>query len=362
MGPKLYQSVTGRTVLTIAAKVRSKRQKRVVEHLSKVNPKLAIDYMSTFQGAGAKRADVNVRYGIESTKRHNFAVDGHDKLAGKPDGWILELLKAKTDPRTAKKPGDYKLGEWIGVEIECFIPLDNVLGDDWRDEYSEAFSSGERIVRDLLQVRKVRNVQMKHDGSINADDGCMALEFAVVFHKNDRSNLEALCNVLRELGAEVNKSCGLHVHLDCRDLFEAGRLNARKAGLRANRIVNALPVLAEMVPASRRANTYCRLGKSRRPSSSDRYWAVNTTALSRFKTIEVRLHSGTTSFSKINNWIDLLWLISREPRLTRGKVTDPGALFSRCRGIDASLRDYVVNRIAAFRVTDAEESATEQAA
>ena len=39
---------------------------------------------------------------------------------------------------------------------------------------------------------------------------------------------------------------------------------------------------------------------------NDRYYMINGTALKKYKTIEVRLHSGTTNFNKIKNWVELL--------------------------------------------------------
>ena len=70
-----------------------------------------------------------------------------------------------------------------------------------------------------------------------------------------------------------------------------------------------MPLLKKLVPSSRLSNSYCITDKSSLRNGS-RYYAINTDALKKFKTIEIRLHSGTTDFKKISNWIMLCYAIS----------------------------------------------------
>jgi hypothetical protein len=67
-----------------------------------------------------------------------------------------------------------------------------------------------------------------------------------------------------------------------------------------------LIALKEFVPESRRNNNdYCALSFS----ETNRYRAVNFTAFRKFKTLEIRLHSGTVDYTKIIAWIRLLELL-----------------------------------------------------
>jgi Putative amidoligase enzyme len=62
-----------------------------------------------------------------------------------------------------------------------------------------------------------------------------------------------------------------------------------------------------MVPKSRtRENTYCKLNPAGELNPNDRYYAINWCSWCEHKTIEVRLHSGTTSAEKIKNWVEIL--------------------------------------------------------
>jgi intergrase/recombinase len=65
-----------------------------------------------------------------------------------------------------------------------------------------------------------------------------------------------------------------------------------------------------MLPPTRTANKFCKRGEFKTfasaASQGDRYWGINATAFNRHKTIEIRMHSATTDYTKIINWIDIL--------------------------------------------------------
>ena len=82
-----------------------------------------------------------------------------------------------------------------------------------------------------------------------------------------------------------------------------------------DRIKNqTLIALKEFVPESRRNNTdYAALSFS----ETNRYRAVNFTAFRKYKTLEIRLHSGTVDYTKIIAWIrlcELLFVINTKPK------------------------------------------------
>lgn len=140
------------------------------------------------------------------------------------------------------------------------------------------------------------------------------------------NQLKKVTEALNEVGAQVNINCGLHVHIDGRDLTkqQIGRVVLWYA--KWEKAIDA------MLPASRRANSnrYCQsLDYVVKPLSdalwqnnhrikfwsnpvgwvdgvNGRYSKVNLNSYIRYGSIEFRQHSGTTEFEKISNWIMLL--------------------------------------------------------
>ncbi|MBL7997464.1 MAG: amidoligase family protein [Candidatus Kapabacteria bacterium] len=133
------------------------------------------------------------------------------------------------------------------------------------------------------------------------------------------NQLQIVCRVLNDMGAMVNKSCGLHIHFDANgfDLNTWKNLYLNYAELEES--------LDSILPASRRANTnnYCKSIKTRgyrtaisganslreiedAITSRSRYYKLNTQSFWRQRTVEFRQHSGTVEYEKISNWILLL--------------------------------------------------------
>jgi hypothetical protein len=137
------------------------------------------------------------------------------------------------------------------------------------------------------------------DGECQAGDD-RGHELCVLATESEiESVIEKVCSVLNDrLDASVNQTCGLHVHLDQR---------RRVASKAYSRLVKALPLLASVVPSSRLENQYCALNRDADSMRvTGRYWAINPKSLEKHRTLEVRLHSGTTDPVKIISWIRLL--------------------------------------------------------
>jgi hypothetical protein len=130
---------------------------------------------------------------------------------------------------------------------------------------------------------------------------------------------------LKELGASVNKTCGMHVHLDMRnrDVKECYKALVKKQ-----------KVLREMVAKHRLTSGYCKENKhkdfdtaisgeykeKRRYDSWSRSWykdkvctkqpegrsAINPNSYDKHQTLEVRLHEGTLNDKKIITWVKKL--------------------------------------------------------
>lgn len=156
------------------------------------------------------------------------------------------------------------------------------------------------------------------------------------------SVIERVCKVLNdELSARVDKTCGLHVHLDCRKMAKEPMYD---------RLTENVDFLMAMLPGSRRKSQYCRVNPKDRTlqemiDGSDRYWAINPRSISEHGTIELRAHSGTTDPIKIVQWIKLISFIA----YTR-KDKPPIASFSQlvAEGLNLHTVLYFVERYKKF--------------
>jgi len=175
----------------------------------------------------------------------------------------------------ALRPASFRYERAVGVELECIRP--------------ESVAS----VALPYWAREVFDGSVKTGGVRGK-----CLEYNVLCVRRDLEiRLYKICESLK--GHLVNRSCGFHVHLDCRGKGESEVWALCKK-------VNAwLYALRELVPESRRENEYCKFGASR----TDRYRAVNFMSFREHGTLEVRLHSGTVDYTKIISWIRLLELL-----------------------------------------------------
>ena len=326
---QVNQTKTGLNI-EVATTSRSNRQRRAIQDLLKSGDlRQLIDYLSSLNG----------KYHYVAVPR--YSSKGVDKLADKEPGAIKALFDKMLDTDASHRPIDSQTS-WIGVEIECMIPFSSVPGTqrtcpdcDGRGYHEATDEDGEPIgetedchrcgglgyledpstsrahgkLAEVFKAERIKYASIKSDGSIHAEEGCFPVEITVLTRLNSPENLKRCCEVLRKLGAMVNKSCGMHVHLDARHLNED---QVREVGTKFKR---CMPVLAAMVPPSRRSNRFCQLSVSK--LHGDRYYAVNLTAFRKYRTIEIRLHSSTTDFDKIIHWSRLLSCIATAERPKR---------------------------------------------
>lgn len=254
------------------------------------------------------------------------------------------------------KPGT---GRHIAVEIECVLNKDH-----------------EEVAKAMALAGLKKYVKVKHDGSIRAQgdqcavcsEGCQdedgsndcdadngecncscecergnenahAAEIVVCAHENDIAVvIEKTCKVLNDqFSAEVNKSCGLHVHIDMRRRdYEAA----------FSKLVKQQRLLYSMVPTTRVKNSYCK------PTSTTvmdtarnrgRYQGINPESYGKHRTIEVRLHSGTTNPVKIGVWVRLLMAIVK--RKSDSSIDSIDSLVNMVGLMDGM---YIVDRLKKF--------------
>ena len=135
----------------------------------------------------------------------------------------------------------------------------------------------------------------------------------------------ALQNVLAALenieGIRVDRSCGVHVHLDVNDL------SVKQVQATYSRYADFESQIDMVMPLSRRGdrNEWCRSTKNRKSQvnhtgintkqrlenavsgqCNGKYHKVNINKLTTYGTMEFRQHSGTHDFKKVINWISFL--------------------------------------------------------
>ncbi len=195
----------------------------------------------------------------------------------------------------------------FGVEIECYnaprqtlmqaLAANNLRAQN-RENYCDAHTGSYR-----------RAYRLVHDGSI---EGCNAVECVTPILKGNRgfNSLQACCKALNTVGARVNTSTGLHIHV-------GGEITEKQY---CNTFANYYyleSVIDSFMAASRRDTFYSHslhghvnaynllsartFGEVYNVFQS-RYYKLNACSWARHQTIEFRQHSGTTNFEKIQMW------------------------------------------------------------
>jgi len=227
----------------------------------------------------------------------------------------LGMSKAKT-PKTNDK--------YIGIEIEFACQED-----------------GETLSDFLFEAGVGKYVHIKRDGSIKVDDTYRhAHEVTVLVTEPEyKEVVEKICYVLNnKVHIRIDKSCGLHVHLDMRN---------RKVEQCFFNLVSMQHLLYAMVPGNRKTSTYSVPVKEKKWAiNGEHYQGISSSSYAKYHTIEMRMHCGTSQASKINNWIKLLVAIADAPLIATVPTSPRQA--KDIVGIDDKLITYMDGRIAKF--------------
>jgi hypothetical protein len=170
---------------------------------------------------------------------------------------------------------------------------------------------------------------------VKTDASCgweVATDAFMLDEQGHNAQLMAGCAALTALHPQINRSCGLHVHVDVRDY------TWRELQALLRLWVRYEPVWFELTPPGRRSNSYCApLRRSKWTGTDHQYYASyvqpaltasNEDSFNRYvreiagmrgalnlthwffnHRIEFRLHSGTVNYDKIRRWIMLLCTI-----------------------------------------------------
>lgn len=211
--------------------------------------------------------------------------------------------------RTAKRTTTKKIVLTFGVEIECVVPRSRMTQSATENGLPFAYEG-------YNHVDNRHHYKFVSDASINDDvreNGCYnGIECVSPILDNNKAGLDSLkncCKSLNEAGAQVNKSCGLHVHVGVAHLKGEQLVNIYKNYQKLESLIDSF-----MAP-SRRSNcrwarslggfdfSNCHDASDLRYEIGTRYCKVNPEAYERHQTVEFRQHQGTTDYEKISMWV-----------------------------------------------------------
>lgn len=209
----------------------------------------------------------------------------------------------------------------FGVEIEFVSALRQT-------DVAQAVSEAGVMCRSEEYNHQMRNWwKVIYDGSIDSSmrngsyGNCCEIVSPPMQGESGFEQIQKVCSVLNRIDCEVNRSCGLHVHVEANDLSIAQLRNVCTSWLRHEH------VMEELIPHSRRgdANVYCKsnvrfyngladlisnVNRTRTRNTlcrtmcrQGRYYKMNVRSLSRHGTIEFRHHGGTMNSRKIRNHV-----------------------------------------------------------
>lgn len=205
------------------------------------------------------------------------------------------VLKADWRARRKAVHPLHKCPSPVGIEAYTGLELEMTLHDGVRDD----------VCRLLLQAGLGGYVGVTDDCSIKKEGALGSCELRVLATMEHLPRVvRKIFEVLKPLDPGVNSSCGFHVHLDCR---------SRDPEVVWENLHAFQDLLLRAQPRSRimpdEGGGFCKRSDKiplDKAINSDRYRALNATALPAHGTIEVRAHTGTVNPAKIIAWATLL--------------------------------------------------------
>lgn len=202
---------------------------------------------------------------------------------------------------------DYTFTRKFGIEIEAYNCTREKLASELR-------SAGIDVAIEGYNHTTRNHWKLVTDSSLTGNN-TFELVSPVLEGEAGLKELEKVCWVLEFCDVKVNDSCGLHIHMDAADFDLQTWKNLALSYKHLERVIDSF------MPQSRRQNYYCKSLSSisasdiqaaqsiydlRAAFGNHRYRKVNLEAYARHRTVEFRQHSGTTNFTKMENWIRFL--------------------------------------------------------
>lgn len=222
------------------------------------------------------------------------------EVCGLKKAEIADILGSFRTPVT--RPVTHRFAYTFGVEIECYHAERRAL-------MAAGESNGITINSEGYNHNDSKSYyKIVSDGSLTGVDNNDVVSPILNGEKSGFDSLKAVTKALDEVGAMVNRSCGLHVHIGTKGMTDEWYINVFKNYQRLENLINSF-----MAPSRRGQNGYCKSIKNYHFENCrtiydvscmmGRYHVVNPAAWRRHGTIEFRQHQGTTDFEKISNWV-----------------------------------------------------------
>lgn len=190
----------------------------------------------------------------------------------------------------------------FGVEIECYNANVASLLINARERGLEMHHES------YNHTDNNRYYKLVSDGSISGNNPIECVSPILNGNEAGFNSLKACCDSLNSIGAKVNRSTGLHIHV-------GGNITEKQY---CNVFANYYflePIIDKFMSPSRRDNHYAKAIKLcdglknartfedvREALDNDRYYKINCMSWIRHHTIEFRQHQGSTDYNKISYW------------------------------------------------------------
>lgn len=241
----------------------------------------------------------------------------------RPHRWITSLNQTQLSMAQRLRPN----GECLGIELEFIADVNSNI-TNWEESQFPVYPW----------------LYFKGDGSIrpNGSDEQLAHFQELTWFINGKSNsdwknFESVLKKMTTSGADVNNTCGNHVHLDMRNRSQQSAMRT------ATKVRDAINAWAHRtVSYNRSHNHYCGID---REHQGNRYTAVNTQCYSEHQTIEIRLGMPTLNYYKLKYWCRFMQYLA-SPYNSVSTLED---FMQSDAPVD--LKHYVFKRILKFQTT-----------
>jgi hypothetical protein len=299
----------------------------------------------------------------------------HPKLTREQAYWIVYELLTKMDMkyedfiRLIKRNPNYELLPLFsyGLELEGLVKNRMTFYEKIKDLGFKVKLTGysHEMENELWKVGDDGSVRRNMSSNERQQYESVELTTPKLCSAEGLKKIKTILDIWNEIGSMINNSCGFHVHVNAYDFNERDIARLILVWMRIE------PVIYFLVSPSRRNNYYAKMLRSELSStiarlilgfvtSDDRYYAINRVAYHKYKTIEFRIHQGTTSFEKVKNWTifclklmekvkkGLKWYhFSEEP--TVEEVLDKLGIVENAAPIIQEARAYLIERYNHFR-------------
>jgi hypothetical protein len=307
------------------------------------HPDSVVEYISTNRTFALQ----NIREVVREVRRHRQRSIHRERLNAdrmpyrgvhQIAGLYLLAQKMRRADSVFREKRPTSLDNYVGIELEFICP-----------------SGREVLAVDLVEAELGNYTHLHGDGSVSQDQKRPGeeLELSILLKQSEVAEvIPRIAAVLARRDCYVNRTCGMHVHLDMRN---------RDQQRAFQQLVRAQPTLYAMVPPGRKASKFCSPTRGAKLQHKhihgERYKGINAAALRKHTTIEVRIHSGTLLAHKICRWVELLTAIVDGPEL-KGTPRTPTALCRRLH-LPEELRVYILQRVAQFAAAQPETPPTQ---